>query len=126
MLESQHRWYKPELRSLGWNIGCSYPFSPFKILPPPVTNLWIPPPPVLLIFSSHSLELDRRHRIHTMWRTGVWLCVQERRAISELAVYLLGQLGVLDRERSSMVRECEWCSMNFDGVVVFFFVLVSL
>ena len=83
------------------------------------------PSPVLLIFSPHSLELHRRHRVHAMWRTGVWVCVQERRVISELAVYLLGQLGVLDRERSSMVRECEWCSMNFDRVVDFF-VLVGI
>ena len=55
-----------------------------------------------------------------MWRIGVRVCVQERRLISEHAVYLLGQLGVLGWERSSMVRECEWCSMNFDGVVDFF------
>ncbi|EDR04535.1 uncharacterized protein LACBIDRAFT_304299 [Laccaria bicolor S238N-H82] len=45
MLESQHKWYKPESRSLGWNVG--------KILPQPVTNSWILFPPILLVFSSH-------------------------------------------------------------------------
>jgi len=31
MLESQKKWYKPDLRSIGWHVGCKFFISPFYI-----------------------------------------------------------------------------------------------
>lgn len=90
MLETQRTWYLPAWGTLGWHIGLWNLIGALGFT-------------VFFFFLQYLRGPETDFASTALW--CFWLLVELRSTVPSSVLYVLGQLGVLDSQRHSVVRE---------------------